>query len=199
MNVFYLHHDPKRCAEQHCDKHVVKMCVEYAQLLSTAHRVLDGQHWYGRGVNGRKVSRYFHPDGQMNEHLYKACHINHPSAKWVRESHDNYVWLYELWTYLGLEFEHRYGKRHSSIEKLATYLLLAPLKIETKEFTEPTPAMKAYPECIVEGDSMESYRNFYWKDKREFATWSKRDKPDWWVHKETGKWPRKLWWEENGS
>ena len=37
MNIFYLSDDPQICAEQHCDKHVVKMCIEYAQLLSTAH------------------------------------------------------------------------------------------------------------------------------------------------------------------
>ena len=45
MNIFYLSDDPQICAEQHCDKHVVKMCIEYAQLLSTAHRVLDGEEY----------------------------------------------------------------------------------------------------------------------------------------------------------
>ena len=43
MNVFYLHRDPNICAQMHCDKHVVKMCIEYAQLMSTAHRVIDGE------------------------------------------------------------------------------------------------------------------------------------------------------------
>ena len=42
MNIFYLHNDPKICAEMHNDKHCIKMILEYAQLLSTAHRVLDG-------------------------------------------------------------------------------------------------------------------------------------------------------------
>ena len=42
MNIFYLHNDPKVCAELHVDKHVVKMIVEYAQLLSTAKRMTDG-------------------------------------------------------------------------------------------------------------------------------------------------------------
>ena len=48
MNIFYLDKDPKRCAEMHCDKHVVKMSLEYAQLLSTAHRILDGDEWADR-------------------------------------------------------------------------------------------------------------------------------------------------------
>ena len=43
MNIFYLDHDPKICAEMHLDKHSSKMMVEYAQLMSTAHRVLDGK------------------------------------------------------------------------------------------------------------------------------------------------------------
>jgi hypothetical protein len=63
-------------------------------------------------------------------------------------------------------------------------------------FTEPPPAMKQYPQCIIENNSVESYRNFYWEAKRDFAKWSNRDKPDWWIYKETGKRPRPQWWEE---
>ena len=43
MNIFYLDTNPALCAEYHCDKHVVKMIIEYAQMLSTAHRVIDGE------------------------------------------------------------------------------------------------------------------------------------------------------------
>ena len=43
MNIFYLDKNPKIAAEMHCDKHVVKMITETAQLLSTAHRILDGE------------------------------------------------------------------------------------------------------------------------------------------------------------
>lgn len=196
MNIFYLSHNANECAEFHADKHVVKMCIEYAQLLSTAHRVVDGQLWYGVNAKGRKLQRYFHPDSIMNSTLYKACHVNHPSAVWVRMSNENYNWLYELWMALCNEYTHRYGKIHASQEKLEYYLLLPPMKIPQGKFTEPTPAMKAYPECIVENDSLTSYRNFYWEDKRKFAKWTKRDKPDWWIYKETGKWPIKEWWDD---
>ena len=44
MNIFYLHSDPKTCASMHCDKHVVKMILETAQMLSTAHHELDGEN-----------------------------------------------------------------------------------------------------------------------------------------------------------
>lgn len=180
MNIFYLDNDPDACAEQHCDKHVVKMCIEYAQLLSTAHRVIDGQEWEGRSVNGRKIKRYFLEDPLMNDNVYKACHVNHPSTKWVRESRENYNWLYDMWTSLGREYTHRYGRVHESIRKLEYYLMLPPDLLEKKGFTQPTPAMAAYPHCIVEGDSIESYRNFYWEDKREFAKWTRRRIPEWW-------------------
>ena len=55
MNIFYLHENPKICAEMHLDKHASKMCIEYAQLLSTAHRVLDGTEYYGKTKTGRKA------------------------------------------------------------------------------------------------------------------------------------------------
>ena len=47
MNIFYINEDPKIASLEHCDKHV-KMCVEYAQLLSTAHRLLDGKEYVGK-------------------------------------------------------------------------------------------------------------------------------------------------------
>ena len=53
MNIFYLHKDPVICAEYHIDKHVVKMPIEYAQLMSTAHRVLDGELYLGKTKNNR--------------------------------------------------------------------------------------------------------------------------------------------------
>ena len=56
MNIFYLHKDTKTCAEMHLDKHVVKMLIEYAQLMSTAHRVLDGVKYIGKSKTGRKVT-----------------------------------------------------------------------------------------------------------------------------------------------
>ena len=40
MNIFYLHEDPIQNAKWHIDKHIVKMPIEYAQLMSTAHRML---------------------------------------------------------------------------------------------------------------------------------------------------------------
>ena len=67
----------------HVDKHVVKMIVEYAQLLSTAHRVLDGNESIELSKNGRKIKRYRFDDNYKEATYYLACHISHPSAVWA--------------------------------------------------------------------------------------------------------------------
>ena len=38
MNIFHLDKNPIKCAEYHCDKHVVKMILETSQMLSTAYQ-----------------------------------------------------------------------------------------------------------------------------------------------------------------
>ena len=95
MNIFYLHKDPEIIsAKMHCDKHVVKMIIEYAQLMSTAHRILDGDEYEGRTKIGRRIRRWKHLNKNVENTIYKASHINHPSAVWTRESVANYIWLY---------------------------------------------------------------------------------------------------------
>ena len=86
MNIFNLHEDTKKSAQMHCDKHVVKMIIEYAQLMSTAHRILDGVEYEDRTKNNRRIRRWKHPNANVENTLYKASHINHPSAIWTRES-----------------------------------------------------------------------------------------------------------------
>ena len=85
MNIFYLDKHVSRCAAMHNDKHCIKMILEYAQLLSTAHRVIDGTLVEGQSKSGRKQKQYILPD-ERDGILYSATHINHPSAIWVRKS-----------------------------------------------------------------------------------------------------------------
>ena len=95
----------------HVDKHCVKMILEYAQLLSTAHRILDGTQSVGLSKTGRKQTRYVLPDDRESM-LYSATHINHPSAIWCRQSAQNYLWLTDLLNFLCAEYTYRYGKTH---------------------------------------------------------------------------------------
>ena len=180
MNIFYLDNDVVTCAEMHNDKHCVKMILEYAQLLSTAHRVLDGVELNGLSVSGRK--KKFWTLGDRRDYiLYKATHINHPSAVWVRKNQQNYIWLSQLLHALCKEYTYRYGKIHK-VERdgLLEELYNWPMNIPMGEFTEPTPAM---PDDVkVAGDSIKSYHNYYIKNKAHLANWKNRKVPDWYAN-----------------
>lgn len=167
MNIFALHQTPYESARDHCDKHVIKMILETAQLLSTAHRVLDGD--------------------KPGSVLYKATHKNHPCAKWVRECSANYHWAYSLFDYLNREYMARYNKTHASWIKLSKELSTAPANI--KQAANTTPFALAMPiQCIHPGSDALSYQNYYKTQKREIATWKKahwekqaRTPPRWWT------------------
>jgi hypothetical protein len=180
MNIFYLHHDQKVCAEMHNDKHCIKMILEYAQLLSTAHRVLDGTLGISLSDSGRKRQTYTLADAR-DSILYSATHINHPSAIWVRQSYENYEWLYKMFIALMNEYTYRYGKNHAC-EKLIDALYTPPTHIpKGVGFTEPTPAM---PDAVkIAGDSIKSYRNYYINNKTHLASWrgkvNSRNIPEW--------------------
>ena len=182
MNIFYLDKNPQRCAQMHVDKHCVKMILEYAQLLSTAHRVLDGVLTTGLSQSGRKQQRYILSD-ERQQMLYSATHINHPSAVWVRQSTANYMWLAELLEECCREYSYRYGKIHK-VESSGLMQILKnvfPINISDKPFTEPTPAMP--DECKVPGDSIQSYHNYYWSNKKHLWSWkgkiNSRERPRW--------------------
>ena len=176
MNIFYLDKDVKTCAEMHLDKHCVKMILEYAQLLSTAHRVLDGNISTGLSSTGRKKTSYVLEDNRDGI-LYSATHINHPSAIWVRKSYENYEWLYQLFVSLLEEYTYRYGKIHAT-ERLADVLYTPPTHIpKGVGFTEPTPAMP--DEVKIPNDILKSYRNYYIQNKAHIAKWTKRPVPTW--------------------
>jgi len=184
MNIFYLDHDVRKCAEMHNDSHVVKMILEYAQLLSTAHRILDGVLSTGISPSGRKRTVYALADNRDTV-LYSATHVNHPSSVWVRQSDKNYDWLFALFQALMDEYTHRYGKVHAC-SKLEMYLARLPENIPWTPFTEPTPAMpddiKVLKEVCTdryEIDSLASYRNYYIQSKTHLANWKNRDVPEW--------------------
>jgi hypothetical protein len=178
MNIFYLHNDPRTCAEMHNDKHVVKMILEYGQLMSTAHRFLDGYSYYDKTANGRKIKRW-RLDDEREPVLWKASHIQHPSGIWVRKNGFNYMWLKNLWLELLAEYTHRYGKVHSA-ERMRRFFVQTPRNISwNSSFTEPTPAMP--DQYKVPDDSLQSYKNYYIHGKKHLASWKKRNIPDWYT------------------
>ena len=176
MNIFYINEDPKVCAQQHVDKHCVKMILEYAQLLSTAHRVLDGTECTVLSKSGRKKKVYTLPDVERDNLLYNATHINHPSAKWARHNSNNYRWLYRLFRELCAEYTYRYGKVHLTDTKLGKLLKNPPKNIPEGEFCPPWRAM---PDDYKVDDTMQSYRNYYNGAKTNMFSWKNRPTPDW--------------------
>jgi hypothetical protein len=181
MNIFALDLDPVKCAEYHNSKHTIKMILEHNQLLSTAHRVLDGSEIVVKSKTNRNVKRWVLPDVRENI-LYSATHVNHPSAIWCRQSKSNYMWLVELTDALCKEYTYRYGKIHKCESiGLVELLKTPPQNIINKPFTQPTPAMP--DECKVTGDSIASYRNYYKMNKTHLANWdgkiNSRNTPHW--------------------
>jgi len=176
MNIFFLDRSPEICAQQHCDKHVVKMIIEYAQLLSTAHRVIDGSSYIHLTENNHKIKRW-KLDDDRDQILHLAAHVNHPSNIWTRTSTSNYNWLYDMWRHLLKEYTYRYDKIHSN-ERLIFALAKPPNNLKFDKWIEPPRAMDDIYK--LEG-VVESYRNFYLNSKSRFARWTKRDIPDWYI------------------
>ena len=148
MNIFYLHHSPYLAAKVQYNKHVVKMVLESAQMLCTAH------HVYGNEEQKLNVP-------------YKQAHLNHPSTIWTRQCRSNYRWLYLHMLALGNEYTERYGKIHRTIEKCAKFLNVPPAHIPKGEFTEPPQAMP--DQYKVPGCSVTAYWNYYEGEKYTIA------------------------------
>jgi hypothetical protein len=170
MNIFALSDNPELAAQMMVDSHVVKMILESAQLLSTAHRVIDG-------AKNQITKKWVLPDDR-DSILYSATHINHPSAVWVRQSLGNYYWLFNHYCALGEEYRWRYGKTHKSMN-LKQALCLAPLDFGPDEW-KITPFAVAMPdEYKVPGDPVQSYRNYYKHGKAHLHKWTNRGPPEW--------------------
>jgi len=158
MNIFYLDNDPKIAAQYHCDKHVVKMILETAQLLCSA----------------------FHL--QNVEAPYRKTHVNHPSSVWARESSANFDWLLKLGFHLCNEYTSRYNKEHKTLAVLYWCLVNKNLlSFKSDSFTEPTLAM---PDEYKSDDHIISYRNYYIHEKASIAVWKNSPTPNWFSYEQ---------------
>jgi len=175
MNIFYIDQNPKKCAQHMVDKHVVKMILETAQLLSTAHRLLDGKMVVVKSHKGRNVKRWI-LDNELNDKIYQATHINHPSTVWTRERSGNYKWLYEHFLGLLEEYTYRYEKKHKC-EELVKWLEKTPKNMPLCIFAPPYPAMDN--KYIISEDSLTNYRNYYKNGKTHLYSWKNREPPKW--------------------
>lgn len=176
MNIFVLNPSPDSAARDMCDKHVVKMIVETAQMLSTAHRVLDGVEGVRISKTGRKIKHWTHPDPEWDMRLCLATMVNHPCTRWAMRSSENYEWLCDHGIGLLKQYTLRYDKVHSMQSLYSLYLFNTPKNIEIGAIT---PFAQAMPEQYRCGDAVTAYRNYYIGEKKRFAKWAKTPVPSW--------------------
>jgi len=154
LQLFILDKDPKKAAKMHCDKHVVKMPLEAAQILSTVHHIYNSIY---------------------AEKCYKKTHEKHPCVVWASKTRENYFWAFELYKELLKEYTYRYQKIHKSSE-LLSYLEHNPVISENNELT---PFVQAIPEEYRMDDAVLGYRKYYILEKSKFCRWTKRKAPEW--------------------
>ena len=145
MNIFYLDKDPVKAAKVQYNKHIVKMILESAQMLCTAHHCIMGE------------------DADVP---YKSAHKNHPSTIWARQSAQNYAWLYYHMMALGNEYTKRYGKKHLTITKCEDKLAILPGGILETGFEQPPQCM---PDEYKDECSVQAYWNYYIGEKHVIA------------------------------
>ena len=142
----------------HNDKHCVKMIWKSAQMLSTAHRMLDGEEYLQRNKN----------------------HKNHPSTIWARSSKQHYDWLFRLFRMLSAEYSIRYSehnfKVHKTWDKLGKLLETAPKNIKDNGWVDPPQCM---PDHCKRPNTIDAYRNYYMTEKASISTWKFTNSPTW--------------------
>ena len=158
MNIFFLDKTPEKSAKYHCDKHVVKMVLETAQMLCSAYR------------------KHYIVD---EDDLYKVAHPKHPMTLWVGHAHMNFKFALDLLKSLSDEYTSRYGKVHKS-SRIYDLFTKKYTRWHSWDgcFTKPPQCM---PDEYKHEDYVVAYRNYYKGAKKDFAKWDKlNNTPDWW-------------------
>ena len=153
MNIFILDFHPTKAAIYHCDKHVVKMILETAQLLYSAHWIIN--------------------ESKLPDDAYRKTHVNHPCAIWTRESLSNYVWLCQLGIALCEEYTFRYEKTHKT-QRHIEWLVANPPDIPFIGITEIRQAM---PDIYKRPNPVDAYRAYYCGAKTRMLKYTRRQPP----------------------
>jgi len=161
MNIFALDKSPKKSAEMLVNSHIVKMPLESCQMLCTTHHFFD----------------------KKTKAPYKKSFVNHPCTIWVRESLSNYLWLTEHAYHLCLQYTNRYKKRHKCMEVVEWCINNYPKGLKDIGLTDFAIAMPV--EYVVEGNPIQSYREYYRIGKKHLHIYTNSEMPEFLVEKET--------------
>lgn len=166
MNIFYVHTDPIVAARMLCDKHVVKMPLETAQMLCT----VAAQH-------GHDVP-------------YKPTHVHHPCVRWVASDRRAWDWLVEHGLELCAEYTRRYHRR--TLKAHASEAVIEQCKALGNDWLPclrraPRPA-QAMPVRYKHRSAVVAYRDYYAAEKAGIARWDRgTPAPDWFVERMRGR------------
>ena len=175
MNIFVLDENPAIAATYACDKHVVKMILESGQMLSTAHRVLDGDEYVELSKNNRRLKRWRLPD-EREDMLYKASFVGHPCTQWVMVNQSNYLWLGTHAYELCMEYTRRYDRVHKATDLLDFLRYNIPHNLPSGALT---PHAQAMPDIFKAPEAVTAYRNYYNGAKARIAKWKNSPQPYW--------------------
>lgn len=154
MNIFYLHQSPDLAAIYQCDKHIVKMPLESAQMCcAVAHR---------------------HNLTHLVRNCYKLTHANHPSTRWAGDNSANFRWLLTHAIHLCMEYKRRYHRTHKSS------FIIAQMPAVMRELPDGvfTPPPQCMPERYHQPDTVEAYREYYFFEKSRIADYNHSETPD---------------------
>ena len=156
MNIFVLDKCPIQSAQMQCDKHIVKMPLETAQMLYSV----------------------WHRHGQGDKVPYREVHKKHPCTLWTGDSLLNYDWLWKHGMELCFEYTRRYNKIHKCQQ-----VIMDLHKLHATMFyycdTNGTPHPQAMPDeykstkLRVHNNAVKAYRTYYVNAKKSIAKWEK--------------------------
>ena len=163
VNIFILDANPLTAAQYLCDKHIVKMPVETAQMMAASLR------GHGATDSDMPLTKSGTP--------YRGGYMNHPCTRWAGTCKRNYFWLGLHGIALCMEYTFRYNKKHACQEAIEHMM---DLRDHIPGNYLRSPFVLAMPDEYKERDAVRAYRKYYVGEKSDIAEWNKgRDAPKW--------------------
>ena len=173
MKIFACDRNPVVAAQSLPDKHVVKMCIENAQMLAVA---LGSEYGYGWGPLRKKDGTFYKTKGFRN----------HPSSVWARASYVNLAWTITHGLALCHEYTYRYGKIHGAYQAHRDAKVLWDIHMggyglnlwrRAIRFARAMPDYIKHDHDITDIDAYRKYLTL----EKPWASWRIEDrKPTWW-------------------
>jgi hypothetical protein len=187
MKIFFLDSDPNKAAESLIDKHLGLQGVYLCQLLSSAHRTIDGIREERPSKTPNKVEhRYALPEPLQSAAYSGGLTKGYPSADFVKQSTGHYYWAHDYLIATMREYNKRYGYKHDHND-LAKLLNRAPEKMFSQSLQDGwmfMPSVDIEPQYTERDEDgvinlVTTYRNWYKFAQPGVMRWTKTKTPTW--------------------